>query len=89
MHKSDLHQKDKIMETAKLKIEKNQQIVILPDNYFLEGNEVYLKKMGNAIILISKENPYQCLWDSLDLFSEYFMENREQLPLQEREDLFE
>lgn len=77
------------METAKLKTEENQQIVILPKNYYLEGNEVYLKKIGNAIILITKENPYQCLWDSLDLFSEDFMENREQLPLQKREDLFE
>lgn len=77
------------METAKLKTEENQQIVILPKNYYLEGSEVYLKKIGNAIILITKENPYQCLWDSLDLFSEDFMENREQLPLQKREDLFE
>lgn len=76
------------MEIAKLKTEKNQQIVILPENYCLEGNEVYLKKIGNAIVLISQQNPYQCLWDSLDLFSEDFMENREQLILEEREDLF-
>ncbi|WP_279239821.1 hypothetical protein [Scytonema sp. UIC 10036] len=39
------------------------------------------------MVLISKENPWQTLFDSLDIFSEDFMENREQLYLEEREDL--
>lgn len=76
------------MEIAKLKIENNQQIIVLPEKYHLEGSEVYVKKIGDTIILISTNNPYQSLWNSLDLFSEDFMENRQQLSLEKREDLF-
>ena len=64
------------------------KIVILPENYHIEGNEVYLKKIGKTIVLISTNNPYESLWNSLDLFSDDFMENREQLPLETREELF-
>ncbi|WP_216701559.1 antitoxin [Gloeothece verrucosa] len=45
--------------------------------------------MGNAIVLISQDNPWQSLVKSLDLFSEDFMENREQPKQQPREELFE
>ena len=48
-----------------------------------------VEKVGNAIVLISKDNPWQSLFDSLKLFSEDFMETREQPRLETREDLFE
>jgi antitoxin VapB len=51
-------------------------------------NTGYIKKVGNAIILIPKNNPWQTLWNSRDLFSDDFMETREQPPLPEREELF-
>lgn len=76
------------MEIVKLITKDQQQTVTLPQDYHLEGNEVYIKKLGNAIILISKQNYYDCLWNSLDLFSDDFMDYREQLPIQKREDLF-
>ncbi|MDJ0601498.1 MAG: hypothetical protein QNJ37_21970 [Crocosphaera sp.] len=37
----------------------------------------------------SDDCPYQPLWDSLELFSDDFLETREQLPLETREVLFE
>ncbi len=62
----------------------NQQIIILPEEYKFTSDEVYLKKVGDNLVIVS-ENPWQDLWDSLDLFSEDFMETREQLPLEKRE----
>jgi len=51
----------------------------------LRGSEVYIKKIGNVIVLISQENPWQALFYGLSLFSEDFMENREQPVLETRE----
>jgi antitoxin VapB len=73
------------METAKLLINGDSQAVILPKKFHLHGSEVYIKKIGSVIVLISKENPWQALFDSLSLFSEDFMESREQPVLETRE----
>ena len=77
------------MNKAKLKMEGNHQVIILPEDCHLEGDEVYIKQVGNALVLISKSNPYQSLWESLELFSEDFMNERVQPTLETREDLFE
>lgn len=47
--------------------------------------EVYIKKIGNTVILIAKDNPWQSLVDSLDQFSDDFMITRDQPPLDNRE----
>jgi antitoxin VapB len=73
------------METAKLLMNGDIQAVVLPKEFHFQGSEVYIKKIGNVIVLISKENPWQALFDSLSLFSEDFMENREQPGLETRE----
>ena len=77
------------MRTAKIVKNNTEQLVILPKEFQLQGNEVYIKKVGNAVVLISKDNPWQSLFDSLNLFSEDFMETREQPRLETREELFE
>ncbi|XHX76138.1 MAG: antitoxin [Stenomitos frigidus ULC029] len=76
------------METIKLTTDGTSQVVVLPEQFHLSGNEVYVKKMGNAIVLIAKDDPWRSLVDSLDQFSEDFMETREQLSLETREELF-
>jgi antitoxin VapB len=55
------------METAKLFNNGNSQAVILPKEFQFQGSEVYIKKIGSVIVLISKENPWQALFDSLNL----------------------
>lgn len=65
----------------------DNQTVILPKDFHLQGTEVYVKKIGNAIVLISQENPWQTLLDSLNLFSEDFMSNRTQPALEIRQEL--
>ncbi|WP_444980513.1 antitoxin [Microseira wollei] len=75
------------METVKLLMNGDNQSVILPKEFQLQGSEVYIKKIGGVIVLIPKENPWQALFDSLSLFSEEFMETREQPIIEIREAL--
>lgn len=77
------------METAKLLTDENGQVVVLPAAFQFNGTEVYIKKVGNAIVLLNKDNPWQTLIESLDQFSDDFMDTREQPPLSDRESLFE
>jgi antitoxin VapB len=75
------------MNTAQLITNGDNQTVILPKEFQLQGSEVYIKKIGNAVVLISKENPWQTLFDSINLFSHDFMKTREQPNLDIRETL--
>ena len=43
------------MNTAKLSSDGTHQMVILPTDFKMTGTEVYVKKIGNAIILISRD----------------------------------
>ncbi|HAN76031.1 MAG TPA: AbrB/MazE/SpoVT family DNA-binding domain-containing protein [Planktothrix sp. UBA8407] len=74
------------MDTAKLLKNSNEQTLVLPEEYQFSGDEVYLKKIGNVLILIPKDNPWQSLFESSNLFSEDFMESREQPALEIREE---
>jgi antitoxin VapB len=75
------------MEIVKLLMNGDNQSVILPKEFQIQGSEVYIKKIGGVIVLIPKENPWQALFESLNLFSEDFMETREQPILEIREGL--
>ena len=76
------------METAKIFMNGRSQAIRLPKKYRFEGSEVYIKKVGNAVMLIPYQAPWQSLQDSLDMFSADFMESREQPEPQEREEFF-
>ncbi len=73
------------MNTAQISTDGTHQIVILPEDFKMAGTEVYIKKVGNAVVLIAKDNPWQSLFESLDQFSDDFMTTRDQLPLDVRE----
>ena len=75
------------MNTAKLSIADDYQTVILPKEFHFAGNEVYVKKIGDVLVLISKENPWQTFFDSLNMFSEDFMLVRNQLSVETRDSL--
>lgn len=76
------------METAKLFKNGRSQAVRLPKEFRFEGNEVYIKKVGDSVLLIPYHAPWNTLLDSLKLFSADFMEKREQPLAQDREDAF-
>lgn len=73
------------MHTAKITTNGTHQIIILPPELHITSPEVYIKQIGNTMILIDPQNPWQTLFDSLDQFSEDFMTTREQPPLDTRE----
>lgn len=64
------------------------QAVRLPKEFRFEGTEVYIKKVGNAVVLLPIENSWDALVSSLTLFPDDFMENREQPAQQVRENAF-
>lgn len=76
------------MNTAKLFISGNSQAVRLPKEYRFEGTEVFIKRVGNAVILLPYHEPWQSLIESLDEFPDDFMEARDQPADQEREPVF-
>lgn len=77
------------METAKIFMNGRSQAVRLPKAYRFDGDEVYIKKVGDMVILMPYHAPWDLLVDSLDMFSEEFMEDRNQPQIEEREDMFE
>jgi antitoxin VapB len=76
------------MKTAKLFQNGQSQAVRLPKEFRFEGDEVFIKKVGNATVLLPIQDPWQPLLDSLNKFSPDFMEDRQQPAPQDREDLF-
>ena len=75
------------MNTAKLSIADDYQTVLLPKEFHFAGNEVYVKKIGDALVLISKENPWKTFFDSLNMFSDDFMRVRVHPSVETREAL--
>lgn len=61
------------------------QSIKIPDNFKINDDKVYLKKVGNALYIIPFHNPWQNLIDSVDEFSQDFMNDREQPTDQTRE----
>ena len=76
------------MKTAKLFKNGQSQAVRLPKQFRFGSDRVYIKQVGDAVILLPYKTPWNTLLDSLSLFSSDFMAQREQPPVQEREDPF-
>ena len=77
------------MKVAKLFKNGQSQAVRLPKEFRFEGTQVFIKRVGNAVLLLPEQGSWQVLFDSLGLFSDDFMVSREQPQQQERKDLFE
>jgi antitoxin VapB len=77
------------MNTAKLFQNGKSQAVRLPKEYRFGGSTVYIKRIGNVVVLIPEEDSWRALVDSLPLFSADFMEERSQPASQQREGVFE
>lgn len=77
------------MDTAKIFQSGRSQAVRLPKEYRFEGNQVFVKRVGNAVVLLPYQNGWETLVDSLELFSDDFMSDREQPAEQTREEAFQ
>jgi antitoxin VapB len=76
------------METAKLFKNGKSQAVRLPKEFRFDNDRVYIKRFGDAVVLLPYQRPWKSLLDSLSLFSEDFMGDRIQPPIQKREIVF-
>ncbi len=77
------------MDIAKIFQNGQSQAIRLPKAYRFDGSQVFVKRIGNAVVLLPEQHSWQTLFDSLDQFSADFMDEREQPALQEREPAFE
>jgi antitoxin VapB len=75
------------MRTAKLFRNGQSQAVRLPKEFRFEDDYVFIKKSGNAVVLIPAKNSWDSLLGSLDMFSADFMTERRQPTTEEREPL--
>ncbi len=76
------------MKIAKLFQNGQSQAVRLPKEFRFEGEEVFIKKVGKVTILLPIKNPWGPLLDSINKFSDDFMDTRDQPEQQERDDIF-
>ena len=73
------------MKTAKVFKSGNSQAVRIPKEFHLEDEEVEIRKQGGSLILRPKKKSWAALIESLDKFSDDFMEQgRHQPPAQSR-----
>jgi antitoxin VapB len=74
-----------IIDTTNIQTNKDFQDIRIPSHLKIDDNKVYLKKVGNIIYLIPYHNPWHNMMESLNNFTEDFMEHREQPVPQTRE----
>jgi antitoxin VapB len=77
------------MKTAKLFKNGQSQAVRLPKEFRMAGAEVYIKKQGEAIVLLPKEKSWESLFKSLNHFAKDFkIERNQPVENQKREAMF-
>lgn len=69
-----------VVDTARLFRSGRSQAVRLPKEYRFEGEEVFVKRVGEAVVLLPREDSWRTLYESVGSFSEDFMEVRDQPP---------
>ncbi|NQU03349.1 MAG: AbrB/MazE/SpoVT family DNA-binding domain-containing protein [Syntrophaceae bacterium] len=63
------------MQTAKIFINGRSQAIRLPKDFRFSGNDVYIKKIGTMVILLPKDDPWSSFVNSLDQFTDDFMDS--------------
>jgi antitoxin VapB len=63
-------------QITKINKEKGSQAIILPKQMNIDDDRVYLKKVGNALLIIPYHRPWQNLFDSLDNFTADYLDDR-------------
>lgn len=67
------------MQTAKLFQNGRSQAVRLPKDFQFQGDEVFIQRVGNAVILVPHEEAWEVFMEGINGFSDDFMnEGRDQ-----------
>ena len=75
------------MTSAKLFRNGQSQAVRLPRDFALPGREVYVRRIGNAVLLVPMDDPWTAFEAALGDFSDDFMTDRIQPAVEQRESL--
>lgn len=75
------------MKTAKLFKSGRSQAVRLPKEFRFKGSQVYVKKMGSAVVLLPEMQAWDILFEACEEFSDDFMTERNQPDFQTRPSL--
>ena len=62
------------MKTAKLFQNGQSQAVRLPKEFRFDGDQVYVQRVGNAVVLLPFDAPWQALFDGVQLFTDDFVD---------------
>lgn len=76
------------MKEAKLFQNGQSQAVRLPKEFRMRGQSVYIRRVGDVVMLIPKTASWDTLFAACDLFTDDFMNTREQ-GVHERREPFE
>lgn len=66
------------VELAKIFQSGRSQAVRLPKEFRFNGSEVFVKRIGKAVVLLPIDDAWDSLAQSLDLFSDDYMTDRQQ-----------
>lgn len=72
------------MERAKIFQSGRSQAVRLPKEFRFNGSEVFVKRIGKAVVLLPMDDAWDSLAQSLDLFSDDYMTDRQQ-PVEQKQ----
>jgi antitoxin VapB len=72
-----------MLTTAKLFHNGKSQAVRLPKEFRFEGDKVYIRKMGSAVILTPYDDPWHPFFEGLALFTDDYMADGRQQPLEQ------
>lgn len=64
------------MLTAQVFENEGSQVVSLPKEFRFSQDEVVISKVGDVVMFVPKENRWSGLLQSLDMFSDDFMVNK-------------
>ncbi len=76
------------MKTAKLFKNGDSQAVRLPKEFRFSGTEVWIRKSGNAVVLLPKRATWESMLAARARFTPDFMREREQPPEAEEREPF-
>lgn len=75
------------MQTAKLFINGRSQAVRLPKDFRFEGDEVFIKRVGDAVVLLPRKEGWGTLEQALATFEPGFVLERDQPERQKRKSI--
>ena len=76
-----------VMKSARLFMNGQSQAVRLPKEFRFEGDSVFIQRLGDYVVLIPQDNPWQSMFEATKRFSDDFMDDRDQGGQTDRESL--